>query len=249
MNNFKNNNQKLKEENRIKLFKKNSENVKRHRYNVSKLNIRNEQIAKETEEKEFKKYISFYWLRRSQEQEKLKMKKEKHNRLKENEERIEELEKINAKKVKELLSKMKKREEIKLEYDNNKREKLRLNKKAREEKMRRCYTNRKDIMEDRYERRLDILEYQYDLMRRNKRRNNMNELKRINAGEKTVINQMVVEQSLKDFFKKMDRLKSQSVYKKTPEQRYKIYKDLKRAEAEKRKKELEEKLEKMLNKQ
>ncbi len=59
--------------------------------------------------------------------------------------------------------------------------------------------------------------------------------------------QMYIEKNLGMFYKKMDELKSQSVLKKSPEQRLKIYKDLKRKEAEKRKKELEEKLEKMQN--
>ena len=161
---------------------------------------------------------------------------------------MEELAKQNAKKAKEFMMKIKKREEVKEEYEKEKKEKLRLDKEAREEKMRRCKSNRREMIKEEYERRLDILDYQYDLMRRNKKRNNMSEMKRVNVGEKTVINQLVLEQSLRDFYKKMDRLKSQSVYKKTPEERYKIYRDLKKAEAEKRKKELEEKLEKMLNK-
>ena len=169
--------------------------------------------------------------------------------MKEKEERVEEIKKINAQKAKELLTKIKKREEIKEEYDKDKKEKLRLDREARDEKMRRCKTNRDEMIKEEYERRLDILEYQYDLLRRNKKRNNISEMKSVNAGEKTVINQLLLEQSLKDFYKKMDRIKSQSIYKKTPEQRYKIYKDLKRAEAEKRKKEMEEKLDKMLNKQ
>ena len=166
--------------------------------------------------------------------------------MKEKEERVEEIKKINAQKAKELLSKIKKREEIKEEYDKDKKEKLRLDKVAREEKMRRCKTNQNEMIKEEYERRLDILEYQYDLLQRNKKRNNLSEIKRVNTG---VINKLLLEQSLKDFYKKMDRIKSQSIYKKTPEQRYKIYKDLKRAEAIKRKKELEEKIDKMLNKQ
>ena len=60
---------------------------------------------------------------------------------------------------------------------------------------------------------------------------------------------MILEKNLSDFVQRMNTLKDQSVYKKTPEQRYKIYKDLKRAEAEKRKKELEDKLDKLLSKQ
>ena len=77
----------------------------------------------------------------------------------------------------------------------------------------------------------------------------MNEVTRINAGERTVYNQIKLEKNLSDFYIRMNFLKTQSVYKKTPEQRYKIYKDLKREEAERKKKELEDKLDKLMNKQ
>ena len=70
-------------------------------------------------------------------------------------------------------------------------------------------------------------------------------MKRINAGESRVIGQMTMEKNLSDFYKRMNLLKNQSIYKKSPEERYKIYKNLKREEAERKKKELEEKLEKL----
>ena len=115
--------------------------------------------------------------------------------------------------------------------------------------MRRCNTQKIELLKEQNERRLDILDYQYELINRGKKRESMNEIKRINAGERTVLNQMTLEKNLSDFYKRMNHLKDQSVYKKTPEQRYKIYRDLKRAEAERKKKELEEKLDKLMNKQ
>ena len=56
---------------------------------------------------------------------------------------------------------------------------------------------------------------------------------------------MTMEKNLSDFYRRMNALKDQSIYKKSPEERYKIYKNLKREEAERKKKELEEKLEKL----
>ena len=53
---------------------------------------------------------------------------------------------------------------------------------------------------------------------------------------------MKLEQNLGIYNIKLNELKSDSIFKKSPEQRLKIYKDLKRAEAEKKKKEEEEKL-------
>ena len=209
-----------------------------------KLNEENERLAKETEEKEFKKYISFYWLRKAQEKAIKKKMKEKTEKLKERTERIEELEKLLEKKEKVIAAKIHKREEIKEKYDNDKKERLLLDKDRREEKMRRCNTQKMEILKEQNERRLDILEYQYDMLMKGRRKEKMNELKRKNAGEKTIVNQMVLEKNLSDFYRRMNSLKSKSVYRKTPEERYKIYRDLKRAEAERKKKELEDKLEK-----
>ena len=247
--NFKNHNEKLKEETRKKYAKKNIEAEKRHENNLKKLNIENERLAKETEEKEFKKYIGFYWLRKAQERALRQKTKEKNNRLKEKAERIEELQKENIKKGKEIIAKIRKREVIKEKFEKEKNDRLRLEIIAREEKMRRCNTQKKELAKEQNEKILDILDYQYELLIKGKKKDKINEMKRINAGEQTVINQMVLEKNLSDFYKRMNRLKDQSVYKKTPEQRYKIYRDLKRAEAERRKKELEEKLDKLLSKQ
>ena len=54
---------------------------------------------------------------------------------------------------------------------------------------------------------------------------------------------MTMEKNLSDFYRRMNALKDQSIYKKSEEERYKMYRTLKREEAERRKKELEEKME------
>ena len=213
-----------------------------------KLNEENERLAKETEEKEFQKYISFFWLRKAQERSLKKKLKEKNDKLKERTERIEELEKINEKKGKVITARIHKREEIKEKYDNDKKERLLLEKDMREEKLRRCNTQKMEILKEQNERRLDILEYQYELLIKGRRKEKMDELKRKSAGEKTIVNQMILEKNLSDFYKRMNMLKTLNVNSKTPEERFRIYRDLKRAEAEKKKKELEDKLDKLLNK-
>ena len=113
--------------------------------------------------------------------------------------------------------------------------------------MRRCNTQKVEILKEQNERRLDIFEYQYELLLKGRRKEKM-ELKRKTAGERIIVNRMILEKNLNDFYKRMNRLKTLSVNKKTPEERYKIYRDLKRAEAEKKKKELEDKLDTLLNK-
>ena len=72
-------------------------------------------------------------------------------------------------------------------------------------------------------------------------RDNLFLVKRNNASQKTLNEQMTLEKNLTLFNKKMNALKSQSIYKKTLQERYKIFKEIKKKEAE-RKKELEDKM-------
>ena len=220
------------------------ETEKRHENNVIKLNIEREKLAKETEEKEFKKYISFYFLRRAQENALKQKKKEKRTKMKEKNDRMEELERLNKERENNLIKKMMKKEAIKEKYDKQRKEKFSMDKEKREEKMKKCRTQKIEIMRELNERRLDIIDFQLDLLKRGKKKDKSNELKRINAGERRVISQMTMEKNLTDFYKRMNALKDQSIYKKTEEERYKMYKTLKREAAERKKKELEEKLEK-----
>ena len=209
------------------------------------LNVEREKLAKETEEKEFKKYVSFYFLRKAQENALKQKRKEKKTKMKEKNERMEELERFNKERENNLIKKMKKKVKKKEKYEKQRKEKFSLEKKKRDEKMKKCLTQKIEIMKEQNERRFDILDLQLDLLKRGKKRERTNEMKRINAGESRVIGQMTMEKNLSDFYKRMNLLKNQSIYKKSPEERYKIYKNLKREEAERKKKELEEKLEKL----
>ena len=161
-------------------------------------------------------------------------------------ERMEEIERLNKERENNLIKKMQKKMAIKEKYDKLRKEKFSLDKARREEKMKKCRKQKKEINEDLSDRRLDIIEYQLDLLQRGNKKEKTNELKRINAGEKRVISQMTMEKSLADFYKRMNELKDQSIYKKSEKERFKIYKNLKREEAERKKKELEEKLEKQM---
>ena len=208
-----------------------------------KLNIEKERLAKETEEKEFKKYISFYFLRRAQENALKQKRKEKKTKMREKNERIEELERLNKEKENRLLKKIQKREAIKEKYDKEKKQRFLMEKEKREEKVLNCQEQKEEIKKEQNERRLDILDYQLELLKRVNKRDKSNELKRISAGERRVLGQMTMEKNLSDFYRRMNALKDQSIYKKSEEERYKMYRTLKREEAERRKKELEEKME------
>jgi len=152
-----------------------------------------------------------------------------------------ELEKQNEKKRNDILNKIKTMDSKKEIFEKNKYEKILENKKLREQRFASCLKNRKELLVEENERRKDILFYQSIMLGRSLSRDNVFRKKRLNASEKTVNEQMTLEKNLTLFNRKMNMLKSQSIYKKTMEERYKIFKDLKKKEAE-RKKELEEKM-------
>lgn len=156
-------------------------------------------------------------------------------------ERLVELEKQNEKKRNDILNKIKTMDSKKEIFEKNKYEKILENKKLREQRFASCLKNRKELLVEENERRKDILFYQSIMLGRSLSRDNVFRKKRLNASEKTVNEQMTLEKNLTLFNRKMNMLKSQSIYKKTMEERYKIFKDLKKKEAE-RKKELEEKM-------
>ena len=69
----------------------------------------------------------------------------------------------------------------------------------------------------------------------------LNNLKRLN-GENSISNQIAIQKNLTAFNRKLNFLKSQSVTKKTQEEKMKIFKELKRQEAERKKKEKEDEM-------
>lgn len=152
-----------------------------------------------------------------------------------------ELEKQNEKKRNDILNKIKTMDSKKEIFEKNKYEKILENKKLREQRFASCLKNRKEMLVEENERRKDILFYQSIMLGRSLSRDNIFRKKRLNASEKTVNEQMTLEKNLTLFNRKMNMLKSQSIFKKTMEERYKMFKELKKKEAE-RKKELEEKM-------
>jgi hypothetical protein len=73
-------------------------------------------------------------------------------------------------------------------------------------------------------------------------KDNLSDLKRVNASEKIILTQMTFEKNILPFKKRMNEIKSNNVMKKSSEEQFAIYKEVKRQEAERKKKELEDKL-------
>ena len=100
-----------------------------------------------------------------------------------------------------------------------------------------------EMEEENEEKRRDILDYQTDLMNRSLKMNDpIINKKRFNTEEKTITNQMAIQNNMMRFMKKLNTLKSQSISKLSVEKRVKIYKELKRQEAERKRREKEDEL-------
>ena len=214
----------------------------RHENNLLKLNIENKKISKENEKKYFKKYVSFYWQRKKKENELKKRKKEIIDKLSEKNEKIFLLEKMNEIKRKDILKKIQTWDLRKKEGEKIKSKKFLDSKKKRELRFKSCEQKRNEFLLEESERRRDILDYQSETFIRSLSRDNIFLMKRNNAHEKTSQDQIILEKNLMSFNKQMNRLKSQSMLKKSFKEKLKIFRELKRKEEEQKKKEMEDKL-------
>ena len=225
----------------MKYKKINTDQEIRHEKNVVKLNIKNEKISRENKKKTFKKYVSFYWQKKLVEKELQSKKKEIVNKLNEKSERLIMLEKINEKKRDNIIKKLNTWDKRKKEKQRDIKLKILDIKKLREKRFSSCAEKRKGFLVEESERRNDILYNQNQRLRRSLSRDRSIKLKRRLVYNESSLEQIILERNLRTFNKQMNKLKSQSIYKKPIEERIKIYKELKRKEAQK-KKEMEESL-------
>lgn len=235
-------NQKIKTEIQENFSKKNKDSEKRHEKNIIEVNKENEKLAKETEEKEFKKYITYYFLKKGQSQNLSKKKKERSNKLQEKAEKLEELDRKNEERRKQIVKKMQKMDKRRDEYMKLKEEKILEDKLKRDAKTKSVHQRLNEMELEEFERRKDVLEYQTELMNRSIKLSNLNNKKRINTVDNSIANQIAIQKNLTAFNRKLNILKSQSVTKKTQEEKMKIFRELKRQEAERRKKEKEDEM-------
>ena len=205
------------------------------------LNKKNEKISRENIKKNFKRYVSFYWQKKLVEEELKSKKKEIVNKLNEKSERLIMLEKINEKKRDNIIKKLNSWDKRKKAKQRDIKLKILDIKKLREKRFSSCAKKRKGFLIEESERRYDILFNQNQRLRRSLSLDRSIKLKRRHAYNKSSLEQIILERNLMTFNKQMNKLKSQSIYKKPIEERIKMYKELKRKEAEK-KKEMEENL-------
>ena len=242
MENFKERNADMIRKRKLKYRKVIVDEEIRHENNLLKLNIENKKISKENEKKYFKKYVSYYWQRKKKENELKKRKKEIIDKLSEKNEKIFLLEKMNEIKRKDILKKIQTWDLRKKEGEKIKSKKFLDSKKKRELRFKSCEQKRNEFLLEESERRRDILDYQSETFIRSLSRDNIFLMKRNNAHEKTSQDQIILEKNLMSFNKQMNRLKSQSMLKKSFKEKLKIFRELKRKEEEQKKKEMEDKL-------
>ena len=230
-------------ERKLRYKKINTEQEIRHEKNIIKLNLENEKISKENKERTFRKYVSFFWQRKAKEKELKNKTKDIFNKLNEKSEKLMMLEKINQKKRDNIIKKLKTWDVRKKEKERNIQLKILDNKKIREKRFSSCLGRRKEILEEEFERSSYILFLQNQRFMRSLSKENSVILRRNNAHEKASQEQIILERNLNTFNKQMNILKSQSIFKKNIQERIKMFKELKKREADK-KKEMEENLKK-----
>ena len=70
----------------------------------------------------------------------------------------------------------------------------------------------------------------------------MKNKRRFNTGDNSITNQIAIQKNMSNFMRKLNMLKSQSISKQSIEKRIKIFRELKRQEAERKKREKEDEL-------
>ena len=214
----------------------------RHNKNIINEKEKYDKKMNENKEKLMQKYITFYWNRKSRLDKKKKFYLHFNEKYEEKINKLEEIEKAEEDKKKKLIKKLLKIEtnqKVFLEKEKLKYEKI---KKKRLKYFNTCRNIKHDLERNLTEEANEILDFQNFVLSRQKNKEEQIKLKKENVQGKTIIHQMEFEKNLKTFYQKLYRIKSESVIKKNKEQKRKIYRDLKRAEYEAKKREEEERL-------
>ena len=214
----------------------------RHNKNVMNEKEKFEKKANDNQEKLMRKYVTFYWNRRNRDEQKKEKYLHFNEKYDEKLNRLEEIERNTEKKRKNLIKKLQVIEANQNQLKERDRQKYESIKEKRDKYILTCQENKKNLQRVLFEEKDDILEYQSIVLSRKEQMDKKYKLKKENFTEKTIYNQLTFEKNLKPFYKKLDEIKSDSIIKKSFDQRKKIYKGIKRAEAEAKRKEEEERL-------
>lgn len=163
----------------------------------------------------------------------------------EKQEHIENLNKALEKQRKKLENKIIKKEENQKIFDRKKELYYNQKRKARNELFKKIQSNKKQLEREEVLRRKDILFEENNRLGRLYNSESAPKSEISNIQTKTLILSKEDYELRKEFLKKMNKLKSESVSNKSQKEKRKMYMEKLRIEAEKRKREEEEKLEKL----
>ena len=214
----------------------------RHLKNMENVEKKLEEKDNLNKDKIFKTYMNFYFSRKDREKQiRLKTSENNHKTMLKAE-KLEELERKEEEKTKDLLKKLKTIESRKKEILKHKNDKLMSFNERRQEYKKDSNYKKQSLLKEFNEARVDILDYQSALLQKSANKNNIITLKKLQVNEKTINEQMNFEKNIKNFYKKLELIKSENVMRLPLDERRKIFLKLKRKEAEKKRKEEEEKL-------
>ena len=214
----------------------------RHNNNIILEKVKFDKKTKDNQKKIMQKYVTFYWNRKGREENKKNKFKHLNEKFDERFNRLEEIEKAEEKKKKLLVKKLLTIETNQKDFFEKKKKKYESIHQKRNQYFNTCRNNKNDYEKNFTEEMKGIIYYQKCVLARTKEKEEKNKLKKANFREKAIFHQMMFEKNLKPFYKTLERIKSESILKKSKEQRKKIFRDLKRAEAEAKKREEEERL-------
>lgn len=214
----------------------------RHNNNIILEKEKFEQRALNNQKKIMQKYVTFYWNRKGRQENKKNKFIHLNEKFEERINRLELIEKEEENKKKKLVKKLLIIETNQKDFLEKEKQKYENIKERRYQYFNTCRNNKRHLDKNFTEEAKGIIDFQKYVLSRQKEKDEKNRLKKENVIGKTIYHQILFEKNLKPFYKTLDRIKSESILKKSKEQRRKIFKDLKRAEAEARKREEEERL-------
>ena len=214
----------------------------RHNLKMSEEQQKLEEKTIKNEEKNFKKYMTFYFYRKSKEKE--QKLKQSQNRIKliDKTEKLEEIDKKEKQKRRELIIKFDTIERKKKEILNRKNNVLNSFKKKRDFYNNTCQVKKQNIIKELSDMRFDILDYQSFIIQRDIEKSKLAEMKRNKSIERTLSDQINFKKNIGPFFKKLEFIKSNNVKRKSVQDRRRIYIKNKKEEEEKKRLEEDENL-------
>ena len=207
----------------------------RHNIKMSEEQQKLEEKTLKNEEKSFKKYMIFYFHRKSKERE--QKLKQSQNRIKliEKSEKLEEIDNKEKQKRQDLIIKFDTIERKKKEILSLKNNILKNFKKKRDFYNTTCQVKKQNLIKELSEMRFDILGYQSFIIQRDIEKRKLAEIKRNKSIEKTLNDQINFKKNIGPFFKKLEYIKSNNVRRKSVQDRRKIYIKNKKEEEERKK--------------